>query len=112
MEPHYFEPLSEDDWQRSGFEIPTPPPGDLDPRDMAFVHAYSVITDVEEYLEQTPSGEGLGLNYEIDWTYYSYVFIVRTTFALHRGDRSGPFCIEFLRPCSCPKRFPRPAPSL
>jgi hypothetical protein len=71
QEPHYFEPLSEDDWQRAGFELPTLLPGKPHPNDLSFCHAHSVISDIEMCLEDSPHSDGLGLSRESDWTYCS-----------------------------------------
>ncbi len=71
QEPHYFEPLTEDEWQRSGLELPTLLPGTPDPDDLAFCHAYSVIDDVKQLLKDEPPGEGLGLSYDSGWTFWA-----------------------------------------
>jgi hypothetical protein len=66
LQPHYFEPLSEADWQRAGYELLAPTPSRFDADDLPFCHAYSVISVVEHCLEETPSEGQLGLNFESD----------------------------------------------
>jgi hypothetical protein len=68
--PHFFEPMSVDEWAERGLQLPAADKFEPIPDDITFCYAYWVTFVLQRLLQdEAPGGDGVGLIWKSDWSF-------------------------------------------